>query len=186
MVQRPLTISVGNHAAVMVLGLFVGAVLMAAWNGLQSGTLGQQGTLVHASATHGEDNFAIATGLIDDRLEAFYFLDFLTGDLRGAAVSRRTGEFVAFFERNIQQDFGSRSKNPKYLMVTGLADIPRGRGNTQIGQSLIYITEATSGEVSAYALPWNSSLNAKGLQQRAGFIRLGGGSFRTTFVRDDE
>jgi len=181
MVQRPFMRNVGNQGALLVLGLLVGAALMAATSGLR-----QQGSQVQASATHGEDNFAIATGMIDDRLEAFYFLDFLTGDLRAAAVSRRTGEFVAFFERNIQQDFGGRSKNPKYLMVTGLADIPRGRANTQIGQSLIYITEATSGEVSAYALPWNSSLSAKGLQQRGGFIRLGGGSFRTTFVRDDE
>ncbi len=185
MVQRPIVINVGNHATLLVLGLLVGAVLMAAWNGVGR-DFSQRGTQIHAAATHGESNFAVATGLIDDRLEAFYFLDFLTGDLRAAAVSRRTGEFVAFFERNIQQDFTGQSKNPKYLMVTGLADIPRGRANTQIGQSLIYIAEASSGEVAAYALPWNSSLNAKGQPQRGGFILLGGGSFRTTFVRDDE
>lgn len=168
-----------NHAAMMVLGLFVGGIAVAAYHGVG------QATPVQASATHGEGNFAIATGLIDERLEAFYFLDFLTGDLRAAAVSRRTGEFVAFFERNIQQDFGAVGSNPKYLMVTGLADIPRGRAATEIGQSLIYIAEATGGEVSAYALPWNPSLNAKGAPQRGGFIRLAGGSFRTTFVRDE-
>ena len=181
MIQR-----MGNHAAVLALGLVVGGVLTAAWFGVQKNSSAPWQTLVQASATHGEDNFAIATGLIDDRLEAFYFLDFLTGDLRAAAVSRRTGKFVAFFERNIQQDFRGQSKNPKYLMVTGQADIPRGRGNTQIGQSLIYVTEASSGEVSAYALPWNSSLSAKGQPQRGSFILLANGSFRTTFVRDDE
>ena len=186
MAQRPSirpsinSTSVVNHAALLVLGLFVGVGLTATWLGLG------QSVQVQASATHGEGNFAIATGLIDDRLEAFFFLDFLTGDLRGAAVSRRTGKFVAFFERNIQQDFTSNSKNPKYLMVTGVADIPRGRSNTPIGQSLIYIAEASSGEVGAYALPWNASLNNKGLPQRGEFIRLAGGSFRTTFVRDDE
>ena len=169
-----------NHAAMMVLGLFVGAVLMAAWKGVG------QGTVVQATSTHGEANFAIATGFVDDSIEAFYFLDFLTGDLRSAVVSRRTGEFVAFFERNIQQDFASGSKNPKYLMVTGMANIPRGRANTQIGNSLVYIAEAASGEVAAYALPWNSSLNAKGQPQRGGFVPLAKGSFRTTFVRDDE
>lgn len=167
-----------NHAAMMVLGLFAGAVLMAAWQGVG------QGTTVHATATHGESNFAIATGFVDDSIEAFYFLDFLTGDLRAAAVSRRTGEFVAFFERNIQMDFGAGTKNPKYLMVTGMANIPRGKANTQIGNSLIYIAEASSGEVAAYALPWNSSLNAKGQAQRGTFIPLAKGSFRTTFVRD--
>ena len=173
-----------NHAAVMVLGLFVGAVLAAIWFGV--GSASPWGTQVHATATHGESNFAIATGLVDDRLEGFYFLDFLTGDLRAATVSRRTGEFVAFFERNIQQDFSGAGKNPKYLMVTGLADIPRGRANTQIGRSLIYVAEAASGEVAAYALPWNASQNNKGLPQRGGFIKLASGSFRTTFVRDEE
>jgi len=168
-----------NHAAMLVLGLFAGAVLMAAYNGVGPATQ------VHATATHGEGNFAIATGLIDDNnLEAFIFLDFLTGDLRAAAVSRRTGEFVAFFERNIAQDFGTIGKNPKYLMVTGIADLPRGRAALQVAPSLIYIAEATSGEVSAYAMLWNSTLNNKGEKQRGEFKKLAGGSFRTTFVRD--
>jgi len=177
--QRPIVINAGNHAAMMVLGLFVGVVLTAVWHGVG------QGTQVQATATHGEGNFAIATGLLDDRLEAFIFLDFLTGDLRGAAVSRRTGEFVAFFERNIQQDFSSRSKNPKYLMVTGTADIPRGASPAQVGESLIYVAEASSGEVSAYAMLWNATLNNKGQRQRGEFKRLAGGSFRTTIVRDE-
>ncbi len=174
MVQR-----ICNHAAMLVLGVFVGGVVVAGWFGLG------QGSQVHATATHGESNFAIATGPAANGIEAFYFLDFLTGDLRAAVVSRRTGEFTARFEHNIQNDFQSLSKNPKYLMVTGLADLPRGRGNSQLGTSLIYIAEATSGEVHAYALPFNTTLNAKGAIQRDRLIHLAGGTFRTTFVRDE-
>lgn len=170
-----------NHAAMMVLGLFLGAVVVAGWHGVG------QGTQVQATATHGESNFAIATGFVDDFVEGLYFLDFLTGDLRAAVVSRRTGEFVAFFERNIQQDFSSGAKNPKYLMVTGVARLPtRGVGNNRVANSLIYVAEAASGEVAAYALPWNQSDSAKGAAQRGGFIPVAKGSFRTTFVRDDE
>jgi len=168
-----------NHAALMVLGVFVGAVVAAGWFGFG------QAQVVHATATDGENNFAIATGPAANGIEAFYFLDFLTGDLRAAVVSRRTGEFSAFFEYNILDDFES-TKNPKYLMVTGLADLPRGRGNSQLGNSLIYIAEATTGQVNAYALPFSTSLNAAGKQQRASFIHVAGGSFRTTFVRDQE
>lgn len=187
---------VGDQASVMVLGLIGGVALMAAWHAIGQGMLGQGalgqgalpwGTQVQATATHGESNFAIATGWVDEGVEALYFLDFLTGDLRAAVVSRRTGEFVAFFERNIQQDFAGSSKNPKYLMVTGRARIPvRGVGNTEIGNSLIYVAEVASGEVAAYALPWNQTLSAKGQAQRGGFLPLAKGSFRTTFVRDDE
>lgn len=168
-----------NHAALLVLGIFVGMVVSVGWYGLG------QGTQVQATATHGEANFAIATGFVDPEIEAFYFLDFLTGDLRAAVVSRRTADFVAFFEKNILEDFGTVPKNPKFLMVTGSANIPRGQAPFQIGQSFIYIAEASSGTVNAYALPWNASLNNKGESQRGTFIRVAGGPFRTAFVRDE-
>ena len=167
-----------NHAALVVLGLFAGALVAVSWFGIG------QPQSVHAAATHGEANFAIATGFADNEIEAFYFLDFLTGDLRAAVVSRRTAEFTALFERNIQGDFGGFSKNPKYLMVTGVADLPRGSGRNQLGRSLIYVAEASTGQVCAYALPFNSSLNASGKQQRGGLELVASGSFRTAPVRD--
>ena len=162
-----------------LLGILVGVGVSAAWFGQR------QPIPVQATATHGEGNFAIATGFVDPGQEAFYFLDFLTGDLRAAVVSQRTGEFVAFFEKNILADFSTLSKNPKFLMVTGQANIPRGQAPYQIGSSLIYIAEATSGEVSAYALPWNPSLSAKGAPSGALSSSSLGGSFRTAFVRDE-
>jgi hypothetical protein len=174
MVQR-----ICNHAALLVLGIFVGAIVAVGWFGL-----GQE-IRVQATATHGEANFAIATGFVDPEIEAFYFLDFLTGDLRAAVVSRRTAGFVAFFEKNILEDFGTVPKNAKFLMVTGVANIPRGQAPFQIGQSFIYIAEASSGTVNAYALPWNASLNNKGEPQRGTFVRVAGGAFRTAFVRDE-
>lgn len=167
-----------NHAAMMVVGIFVGGLMAVGWFGVG------QPQLVHATATHGESNFAIATGPADGEIEAFYFLDFLTGDLRAAVVNRRTAGFAAFFERNILQDFGGISKNPKYLMVTGLANLPRGSGPTQYGDSLIYVAEASSGQVCAYALPFNTSANTAAQQQRGGFELVASGTFRTTFVRD--
>ena len=173
-----------NHAAVLIVGIFVGMVV-ANWSFDLSGPeFFGRGVSVHATATQGQDNSAIATGLVDNGIEAFYFLDTLTGDLRAAVVNRRNREFAALFEYNVLQDFGMGTKNPKYLMVTGLADLPRGRGATQFGKSLIYVCEATSGQVNAYALPWNPSLNAAGKVQRGTFQRVAGGPFRTTFVRD--
>lgn len=167
-----------NHAAMMVLGIFVGGLISVCWFGVG------QPLHVHATATHGESNFAIATGPADGEIEAFYFLDFLTGDLRAAVVNRRNAGFAAFFERNIQQDFGGVSKNPKYLMVTGLANLPRGSGPSQLGNSLIYVAEASSGQVCAYALPFSSPLNNAGKQQRGTFELVASGTFRTTFVRE--
>jgi hypothetical protein len=167
-----------NHTALLVVGMALGAVLTAGFHGLSV----EQRAI--ASATHGADNFAIATGMVDDGIEALYFLDFLTGDLRAAIISRRTGAFTGFFQYNVMDDFSKIGEQPRFLMVTGQVDIPRGQGATQIAKSLVYIAEATSGQVYAYALPFNSTLNAAGAGQLGGFIRVGGGSFRDAFVRD--
>jgi hypothetical protein len=155
-----------------------GAALAGGWHGLTTTPRAM------ATATHGADNFAIATGMVDDGIEALYFLDYLTGDLRAAVISRRNGEFTGFFQYNVLADFDQVADAPRFLMVTGLADLPRGRGPTQIGSSLVYVAEATSGQVFAYALPFDSTMNASGKNQVGSFIKVGGGSFRDVFVRD--
>lgn len=169
---------VSNHAAVLIVGMALGAVLVAVWHGAGGAPR------AYATATHGAENFAIATGLVDDGIEALFFLDFLTGDLRAAVVSRRNGEFTGFFQYNVLADFDKIADTPTFLMVTGQADLPRGRGATQISKSLVYVAEATSGQVFAYVLPFDSTLNAAGKAQVGTFIRVGGGSFRDVFVRD--
>ncbi|MCA9239171.1 MAG: hypothetical protein KDA37_03175 [Planctomycetales bacterium] len=130
-------------------------------------------TMVHASATEGTDNFAVATGLVDEDVEAFYFLDFLTGKLKATVINTRKGEFGAYFDYDITQDFAAAGRNPKYLMVTGEVNIPRGRGNSQISRSAVYITEATTGQMAAYVMPWSSSLQAAGKPQQGTFLRIG-------------
>jgi hypothetical protein len=164
--------------ALLLVGMVLGGVLMALWQGAD------WTPRAFASATHGADNFAIATGLVEDGIEALYFLDFLTGDLRAAVISRRNAEFTGFFEYNVLADFRGINQSPKFLMVTGLASVPRGRGASQLGDSLVYVAEATSGQVFAYALPYSSTRNAAGQPQVGTFLRLGGGSFRDVFVRD--
>ena len=91
-----------NHAALLVLGIFVGMVVSVGWYGLG------QGGQVQATATHGEANFAIATGFVDPELEAFYFLDFLTGDLRAAVISRRTAAFRRLLRKKYLGGFRAR------------------------------------------------------------------------------
>ncbi len=140
---------------------------------------------LNASATENHDNFSIATGMVDAGVEALYFLDYLTGDLKAAVINRQTGKFTAFFQYNIAQDFGGGGGgSPKYLMITGLVDMPRGRAGFQLSQSVVYIADATSGTVAAYIMPWNSSMMAANKPQTGTFQRLDIKQFRTTVVRD--
>ena len=126
---------------------------------------------LYASATQGVENFAIATGMIHSGVEGLYFLDFTTGDLKASVLNPKTGKFNSIFSHNILQDFGP-IKNPKYLIVTGQVNMPRGRAPFQYAQSIVYVAEVTTGQVMAYSVPWNSARQAAQQPQQGSFVAL--------------
>ncbi|WP_425397348.1 hypothetical protein [Aeoliella sp.] len=158
----------------LALGLVVGLNVQGLWPNAP----------LHASATQGYESFSIATGMVDNAVEGLYFLDYLTGDLVGAVINPKTGKFNARFTYNISQDFPSAGRNAKYLMVTGLANMPRGRAGFQPASSIVYVADAQSGQIAAYVMPWNSSMQAAGKSQEGVFQALDIQQFRTTVVRD--
>lgn len=126
----------------LLLGLLVGLVAGRFW----------PDTPLHATATDRVQNFAIATGHVDEDMEAVFFLDFLTGTLKAAVLSRdsRTPQFRARYEANINADLartiaflntgrgtgGGRKghaaaaagqiqvpQSPNYMMVTGAINL---------------------------------------------------------------
>ncbi len=125
--------------------------------GLVLGNFWPQAPL-HTTATDRADTYAIATGFLDQEVEAIYFLDFLTGDLTAAVLGRRPGTFGAVYRYNVLQDLQiDPTKNPKFLMVTGLCDLPRGGGRVEASRAAVYVAEITTGKVAAYVVPWNRS-----------------------------
>ena len=130
-----------------------------------------------------DKEFAMCTGPVDNAIEAVYLLDFVTGDLKATVINKRSGRFTAFFTYNVTPDVGPELKNPRYVMVTALADMQRGAG-PQIAKSVLFVAEATTGKVAAYVLPWNSTAQATGVVQAGAFIPLDIQQFRTTALRD--
>jgi len=159
----------------LVLGIVIGLNIQGIWPAVP----------LHASATHGLEKFAIATGLVDSSVEALYFLDYLTGDMRAAVINPKTGKFNSFFSRNITADFNGAGRNTGYLMVTGTVNMPRGTAKFQFASSIVYVAEASTGQVAAYTIPWNSSMQAAGQVQYGEFQPLDVRAFRTAFVRDE-
>jgi hypothetical protein len=108
----------------------------------------------------------------------------LTGDLRAAVLQPRTGKFNAFFTGNVLADFGGIGKAPKFLMVTGSVNVPQRTGNVQMARSVVYIAEATSGQVACYGIPWNNARQAQLAPQVGTFVPLDKRQFRTAAIRD--
>jgi len=137
-------------------------------------------TPLHAVSTDRIDTFAMATGPVDDDIEAVFFLDFLTGDLRAVVLGRQGNGFTAFYEYNaVFTDLGiNPNKKPKFLMVTGVANLRRGGGAVQPSRAVVYVAEVTSGKMAAYAIPWSPQMYATGRVVRQALIPLAVTPFR--------
>ncbi len=135
---------------------------------------------LHAVATNSNDTFAIATGPLDQEVEAVFFLDHLTGNLN-AFVLNKLGAFNAFFNRNVLGDLQvNPAQNPRFLMVTGVANLQRTGAAMQPGQSICYVAEITTGRVAAYAVPWNAAMRNRTAPMQTGLLLLGVMPFRAT------
>ena len=95
--------------------------------------------------------------------------------------------FNAFYERNILADLGvDPSKNPRYLMVTGMTDTPRGGGQARLSSSVVYVAEITTGQVAAYAIPWNAAQHSSGQMAKGVLMPMATTRFRTAVVREQK
>lgn len=118
-------------------------------------------TPLHAVATDHYKTFVVATGPVDDDIEAIFFLDFPSGTLSAAVLSVDTGRFMAFYARNVLGDLGiDQTKNPHYLMVTGAANLRQSAVLCQSGRTVVYVAEVTTGRVAAYAVPWTPGMKS--------------------------
>lgn len=142
---------------------------------------------VEATATDRYENFAMATGPVDEDTEAVYFLDFLTGELTAAVISPQHGRFNSFYKHNVLADLGiDTTTNPRFLMVTGVCDFRQAPGSARVASSAVYVAELTTGRMVAYTIPWlpERQANVAAPQGPFNFIRLDVLQFRNVVVRD--
>ncbi|ADB16388.1 hypothetical protein Psta_1713 [Pirellula staleyi DSM 6068] len=138
---------------------------------------------LHASATHGAETFAVATGAVDEEAEGVFFLDYLTGDLQCFVMNPRVGKFTGWFKTNIVNDLPvEKGKKPTYVMATGLWNV-RG-GNQRPAQCVVYVADANSGIFVAYSFPWVRGTTSTLTAQAAPMLRLDGGKARNLEIRE--
>jgi hypothetical protein len=148
-----------RRSMVWGLGIGIGLGMLAAL--LMSGVWPQ--TPLHASATDRSETFAMASGYVDEDVEGVYFLDFYTGELNAVVMGRQSNHFTAYFKANVNADLGiDPAKNPRFMMITGMADLRRAGSRIQTSRAMVYVAEITSGKVIAYAIPWSTSLQQGG------------------------
>ena len=123
---------------------------------------------VQAVTSLADESFAVCTVPLNGVIEALFMLDFETGDLSGGILdtSVTPPRFAAGYKHNVLKDLGFKAgqvKNPKFLLVSGVADMPAG-GGMQFANSILYVTDSSTGTTVAYAIPFNA--------QQAGMAEL--------------
>jgi hypothetical protein len=113
---------------------------------------------IHAGTSDRNDKFTIMTvesgGVLGD-VETVFILDFLTSQLVGATVEPSTGKFQRFYARNIAPDFNINVRSrPVYAMAGGRVPFAI-NGRQNIANGCLYIAELASGQVGAYAFPFD-------------------------------
>jgi len=140
---------------------------------------------LHAVAAIGGESFAVATGPIDDDAEAYFAIDFLTGELQCTVLNYRTGKFDALFKANVIAALDiDKSKKPTYLLVTGQVNFRRGGATARPGHSVVYVMDGNTGNFAAYGVPWRPDLAASGRPQAGELMLLDGGKARTLAIRE--
>ena len=187
-----MTTSLGKNSGRFTTGLLAGALLgLAVAAGVilvvlvrPETTLFLPQQMAYATASDSSQTMVAATGQIDENAEGLFTLDFLTGELYCTVLSHRLGKFNARFRANVIRDLGlDKDKTPRYLMVTGRVDFPRGAGTARAAQSVVYVIDGNSGKFAAYGIPWRKELASQGRPQAGALLLLDGGDARMAAIR---
>jgi hypothetical protein len=151
---------------------------------------------VDATSTDRAADYLMATGYVDDNLEAVYYLDHLTGRLSAGVLSRQHPDFQALYETNIKVDLASvlqsqtgssmaMPSKPEFLMVTGENDVRRLAGNRwQASRSALYVAEVNTGMILVYLIPWESELHNANQPSRGKLVLWTARQFTSAVVRE--
>ncbi len=141
--------------------------------------------LLKASTAASSSTMAVATGQISDNAEGIFFLDFITGDLQCLVYYPQMGAFGARYYTNVLQQLPGGGRNSQFLLVTGGAVSVGSSGGPRPGNSLVYVTDATSGMFAAYAVPWDRTAESAHRMQSGPLVFAGGGPIRNFQLRDN-
>jgi hypothetical protein len=113
---------------------------------------------VHGLGSLTADKFAACTCPMDINSEGFFILDFATGDLTGGVLNPQAAaaKFTRIFSYNVLADLGVKiaaATEPRFLLLAGGMNFV-GPGANTMAQSVLYVTDVTTGVTAAYAIPW--------------------------------
>lgn len=128
------------------------------------------------------DKFSMATGYLSQDAEGLFVLDHNSGLLQCSVMYPRLGKFLGLFVVNVQDALGA-SKGSKFIMTTGVVDIPSSNSNP-VGSSVVYVLNTVTGNYACYYIPFNRTLMNSNKPQQGNLKLLATGSADPVIDRD--
>ncbi|MDA7875293.1 hypothetical protein N9A77_00875 [bacterium] len=134
-------------------------------------------------------SLSMATGLIDNNVEALFVLDHLTGNLQCWLLNTKTGNVGGIYRASAATDLAvaGKSGTPEYIMTTGNFFFRGGSsGNAKPANSICYIGDANTGNVVGYSLTYNEQALNRGGAVNGALKLICKGAARTAIVTRDQ
>lgn len=113
-------------------------------------------------AATGGKQMSIATGRIEDGIEALFGLDHLTGDLFCWVLNPHSGELASTFRTNVATALRVDG-DADYVLCSGLMDFKISRtGGSRISHSVIYVGDGNTGNVAGFSLIYDAQAINRG------------------------
>jgi hypothetical protein len=106
-------------------------------------------------------SLSMATGPVEEGIEALYTLDHLTGDLHCWLLNSHTGAVAASFQASAAEALGVVGEGD-YVMTTGLMDFVGIEGAVRPSWSAVYVGDGNTGKVVGYVLMYNRGAIQRG------------------------
>lgn len=128
--------------------------------------------MLDATSAVSSERYSIATGIISDESEGFFVLDHSTGILQCRVYSPRLEAFNATFTANVAEVLAVGGKGGGYLLITGQADMTRGRRAAQVAPLVVYVLHTATGNYGAFAVPFDRQLAVTGRPQVGNLVPI--------------
>ncbi len=142
--------------------------------------------LLEAGTAARGKSLSMATGLIDNNVEALFVLDHDSGNLQCWVLNAKTGAVGGIYRANVIGDLQiDKSGEPDFVMTTGNFFWSSGTsGNEVPAHSVVYVGDSSTGNIVGYTFTYNKQGLIRGVVQGGSLEVICKGAAKEVITRD--
>jgi hypothetical protein len=173
----------------ILLGAFIASAMGVVFASQWIGSTASAPIVLHADTASAGKSISMATGIVDEGIEAFFVLDHLSGNLQCWIPNPRNLQLANIFVANVNEELGGEKQGAAdYVMVTGRVDfLPFARRGTMVPAGCVcYVADGNTGKVVGYSFHYDQGSIKRAEQQNGKLEVVLRGTARDQAVQRDQ